>query len=270
MNILEEIAGKTRIRVAEQKETVSLEALRLKALSLVREEEILDKSFAAALRKPGMSAICEVKKASPSKGVIAEHFPYVEIAKSYETAGASAISVLTEPYYFQGDSRYLAEIKEAVAVPLLRKDFVVDSYQIYEAKCIGASAVLLICSILDEETLRCYIHIAESLKMDALVEAHDEKEVRMALKAGGSIIGVNNRDLKTFQVDVKNSLRLRKLVPSSVLFVSESGIRTREDIERLEEAGVDGVLIGETLMRSDSVKETLQGLLGKGQPGKIA
>ena len=204
-----------------------------------------------------MSFICEVKKASPSKGLIAHDFPYVDIAKDYEAAGASAISVLTEPEYFLGSNEYLKEIRRHVSVPLLRKDFTVDPYQIFEAKVIGASAVLLICALLDTETLRTGIHLCDSLGMSALVEAHDEEEIKSALRAGARIIGVNNRNLKTFSVDFSNSIRLRSLVPDDVLFVAESGVKSADDIRLLHEAGVDGVLIGETLMRAADKKKIL-------------
>ena len=204
-----------------------------------------------------MSFICEVKKASPSKGLIAPDFPYVDIAKDYEAAGASAISVLTEPEYFLGSNEYLKEIRRHVSVPLLRKDFTVDPYQIFEAKVIGASAVLLICALLDTETLRTGIHLCDSLGMSALVEAHDEEEIKSALRAGARIIGVNNRNLKTFSVDFSNSIRLRSLVPDDVLFIAESGVKSADDIRLLHEAGVDGVLIGETLMRSADKKKIL-------------
>ena len=257
MNILEEIAEKTRLRVVKAKEQVSLEELKEKAQAM---DSNTDFPFEKALAKEEITFICEVKKASPSKGLIAPDFPYVKIAREYEEAGAGAISVLTEPEYFMGSNAYLAEIHEAVSTPLLRKDFTVDEYMIYEAKLIGASAVLLICSLLDEETLRRYIGVADSLGLSALVEAHDETEVQMALAAGARIIGVNNRDLKTFTVDINNSIRLRKLVPENLLFISESGIRTREDIVELEQNHVNGVLVGETLMRSGSIRDTLSAL----------
>ena len=210
-----------------------------------------------------MQFICEVKKASPSKGLIAEHFPYVDIAKAYEAAGAAAISVLTETDYFLGDDRYLRQIYDAVQTPLLRKDFTVDAYQIYQAKTLGAGAVLLICAILDEKRIRSFIEICDSLGMSALVEAHDAEEVRMADSAGARIIGVNNRNLKDFTVDIGNSLRLRELVPGDTLFVAESGISTPEDVRALREGGVNGVLIGESLMRAKDKKAMLDYLRGK-------
>lgn len=257
MNILQEIAEKTRLRVAAAKEKISLEEIKNEAEALPKDTGF---PFEKALAEEGVSFICEVKKASPSKGLIAPEFPYVEIAKEYEKAGAGAISVLTEPEYFKGSVEYLREIHEAVALPLLRKDFTVDEYMIYEAKVIGAAAVLLICSLLDDATLKRYIQIADNLGLSALVEAHDEEEVLRAAKAGARIIGVNNRDLKTFTVDIHNSIRLRNLVNEKILFVSESGIKEHAQIVELEENNVNAVLIGETLMRADNKKEILDEL----------
>lgn len=258
--ILDEIAEKTRIRVAGAKQKVSPEEMKQKAMACEIDREF---PFEKELRKKGISFICEVKKASPSKGIIAEKFDYRSIAESYEEAGAGAISVLTEPEYFKGSIEYLKEIAEGVKIPLLRKDFTVDEYMIYEAKAAGASIVLLICAILDEETLKRYIEIADSLGLSALVEAHDEEEIRMALRAKARIIGVNNRNLKDFTVDIHNGIRLREMVPQDVLFVAESGIRTREDIEKLEKAHVNGVLIGETFMRAENKKAMLAELKGE-------
>lgn len=218
--------------------------------------------FRKALSGDEISFICEVKRASPSKGLIAPDFPYLDIAKDYERAGASAISCLTEPFWFKGRDEYLAEISNAVKIPVLRKDFTVDEYMIYQAKTLGASAVLLICSILSKEQLSEYLGIAHSLGLSALVEAHDEDEVRTALSVGAGIIGVNNRDLRTFTVDINNSARLRKLVPPEILFVSESGIKTAADIEALRSNGTNAVLIGETLMRSPDKKAALDELRG--------
>lgn len=259
MSILAEIAEKTRQRVAEEKKSLPLPQLRAQA-------EAMDAStgfpFAQALAAPGMSFICEVKKASPSKGLIAPNFPYLDIAKEYQAAGAAAISCLTEPYWFQGSDQYLKEIVQAVTIPVLRKDFTVDEYMIYGAKVLGASAVLLICAILDDGQLKDYLALAHSLGLSALVEAHDETELNRALSAGAGIIGVNNRDLRTFTVDVSNSLRLRKLAPPEVLFVSESGIKTPEDIQKLYDNGTNAVLIGETLMRAPDKKAMLAQLRG--------
>lgn len=264
MNILEEIAGKTRERIAQEKQQIPLTVLK----EQIRQREEMEKvqgrkiSFLDTLRREGMSYICEVKKASPSKGLIAPDFPYLEIAKEYEAAGAAAISCLTEPFYFQGADQYLREITEAVRIPVLRKDFTVDEYMIYQARAFGASAVLLICAILDDRELDAYRRLAEELGMDALVEAHDEAEVERALRAGAKIVGVNNRDLRTFQVDMANSIRLRNLAPGNVVFVSESGIRTSDDIRKLYSNQVDAVLIGETLMRSADKKAALEELNG--------
>lgn len=258
--ILDEIAAKTKERIAAEKEKVPLKELK----AMAAEKEITGTfPFEKALRKEGMSFICEVKKASPSKGVIAADFPYVEIAKEYEKAGADAMSVLTEPFYFQGKNEYLTAIRQEVKIPLLRKDFTVDEYMLYEAKQIGADAVLLICAILSQTQLEEYAGIAEELGLSALVEAHSQEEVEMACRAGARIVGVNNRNLKDFTVDVENSVRLRKLVPKELLFVSESGMKTREDIARLEANGTDAVLIGETFMRSRDKAAMLRTLRGK-------
>ena len=257
--ILEEIAARTVQRVAEEKAAVPLSEMKKRA-------EALDANtgfpFRKALSGDEISFICEVKRASPSKGLIAPDFPYLDIASDYERAGASAISCLTEPFWFKGRDEYLAEISNAVTIPVLRKDFTVDEYMIYQAKTLGASAVLLICSILSKEQLSEYLGIAHSLGLSALVEAHDEDEVRTALSVGAGIIGVNNRDLRTFTVDINNSARLRKLVPPENLFVSESGIKTAADIEALRSNGTNAVLIGETLMRSPDKKAALDELRG--------
>lgn len=265
MNILEEIAGKTKERIAEEKRQVSLEELKGiigAGKSSGKESGQEGKSFREALKQEGMSYICEAKKASPSKGLIAPDFPYLEIGRAYEAAGAAAISCPTEPFYFQGKDCYLEELVQAVKAPILRKDFTVDEYMIYQAKALGASAVLLICAILDNVQLKAFRELAEELGMDALVEAHDEEELARALRAGAGIVGVNNRDLRTFRVDMNNSIRLRKLAPPEVIFVSESGIRTWEDIRLLRENRVDAVLIGETLMRNPDKKKALEILNG--------
>lgn len=260
MKILYEIASRTRQRVSEQKKLCPL--LRVKELALLKMKEdtfdtIEHNPFYRALATPSLSFICEVKKASPSKGVIAQDFPYLEIAREYEKAGASAISVLTEPYYFQGSNQYLKEIARNVSLPILRKDFVVDEYQIYEAKILGASAILLILSILTKEQVVRYYQLATSLGLAVLMEAHTAEEVKLAVESGARVIGVNNRDLNTFQVDITTSITLRSLVPDSILFVSESGIKTKEDIKALYDNHVDGVLIGETMMRSRNKKELI-------------
>lgn len=258
MNILEQLAQSARQRVEQYKAKVSLETVRAQAESLSKGEF----RFEQALSKPGVSFICECKKASPSKGVIAESFPYVEIAMEYEDAGADCISVLTEPTRFLGQDEFLEDIVNSVSIPCLRKDFTVDEYMIYQAKTLGAEAVLLICALLDESTLRCYRELCDSLGLSALVEAHDEREIESALNAGARIVGVNNRNLKDFSVDVNNSRRVRSLVPDGVLFVSESGIKTPEDVKALADAGADAVLIGETLMRSPDKKAALAELKG--------
>ena len=253
-NILEEIAARTRERIAKEKTCISVSELenRIQEVNKNARQKI---TFLQALQKDGMSYICEVKKASPSKGLIAPDFPYLAIAKEYEQAGASAISCLTEPFYFQGADQYLREIAATV-----QKDFTVDEYMIYQAKSLGASAVLIICAILDDGELRAYRQLAKELGLDALVEAHDDYEVDRALNLGAEIVGGNNRDLRTFQIDMNNSIRLRKMAPDNVVFVSESGIRTPEDIRLLYENKVDAVLIGETLMRSPDKKAALESL----------
>ncbi|MGM9526321.1 MAG: indole-3-glycerol phosphate synthase TrpC [Peptococcaceae bacterium] len=258
MTILEQLAAYAKVRTAQAKQEVPLEIIRQQALALPKGEF----SFERALQKPGISFICECKKASPSKGLIAPEFPYLQIARAYETAGADCISVLTEPKWFLGSDTYLQEIAQAVTIPCLRKDFTVDAYMVYQAKLLGAAAVLLICSILTEGQLREYIGICDTLGLSALVEAHDEAEVQMALQAGARIIGVNNRNLKDFTVDTDNSRRLRQMIPTNVLFISESGVKDAADIQRLREIGADGVLIGEALMRADDKKAKLAELRG--------
>ena len=270
--MISEIAQKARERVREKKKALPMREL-IELLAVKQEDKELQARdsgnakvqqrfpFEDALGGTRISFICEIKKASPSQGIIVEEFPYMQIAKEYEMAGAAAISVLTEPYYFQGDDQYLHEIANQVTVPVLRKDFVVDPYMIYEAKRLGASAVLLICAILEEDTLRESITIAHDLGLSALVETHTELEVEQAVQAGARIIGVNNRDLKTLEVDLHTTSRLRPLVPKDRLFVSESGIQTAQDMAQLSRLGVDGVLIGERLMRSPDKGKILQELM---------
>ena len=258
MNILDQLADYARQRVEEAKRQTPLAEIKRQALALPKG----DLRFEKALTKPGLSFICECKKASPSKGLIAADFPYLQIAKEYEAAGADAISVLTEPKWFLGSDRYLKEIASAVSTPCLRKDFTVDEFMIYQAKLLGASAVLLICAILDDAQLREYLALCDGLGLSALVEAHDEAEVDRALNAGARILGVNNRDLKNFTVDTENSRRLRARIPEDVLFVSESGVRTAEDVARLAAIGADAVLIGETLMRAPDKTAKLRELKG--------
>lgn len=258
--ILESIAAKTRERVFALKRLKSLVEIIAEAEALPQKDGFV---FERALSSLGISLICEIKKASPSKGIISQHFPYLAIAKDYELGGAAAISVLTEPHYFLGENRYLTEIAQEVRLPLLRKDFTVDAYQIYEAKLIGASAILLIVALLDKKTLREYLGIARALGLCAIVEAHTREEVQTALEAGARIVGVNNRDLHSFEVDLSTSEQLKPLVPKGVLFISESGIRTREDIARLEQIGADAALIGESLMKSEDIPAQLSVLKGK-------
>ena len=258
MTILDRLADYARERTAQAKNKIPLEEIRRQAFSLPKGNF----AFENALKAPDISFVCECKKASPSKGLIAPDFPYLQIAKEYENAGADGISVLTEPKWFLGSDQYLAEIANAVSIPCLRKDFTVDEYMIYEAKVLGASAVLLICAILTEEQIKEYIHVCDTLGLSALVEAHDESEVQAALNAGARLIGVNNRNLKDFSVDTENSRRLRKLIPRDVLFVSESGVSSAEDVEKLREIGADAVLIGETFMRAPDKNAKLAELRG--------
>lgn len=282
MNILDEIAAKTKERIIEEKRYISTEAMRRMAEEVLRRRQPETGAesagqpgddagtlfcrerplFEKALAAEGISFICEVKKASPSKGIIAEDFPYLQIAKEYEAAGAAAISCLTEPYWFLGKNAYLKEIAAQVSIPVLRKDFTVDEYMIYQAKALGASAVLLICAILDDGQLKAYGQLATELGMSALVEAHTGEEITRALAADAKILGINNRNLKNFRVDIMQSRRLREMVPEDVLFVSESGIKTAQDIAALRQNGTDAVLIGETLMRAEDKKAMLDTLRG--------
>ena len=257
--ILDKIVEATKIRVAQEKEVETPEAVKAAALALPSDTGF---PFEAALRQQDFNFICEVKKASPSKGIIAEHFPYLDIAKEYEVAGAAAISVLTEPDFFKGDKKYLQEIASTVKIPVLRKDFIIDEYQIYQAKVWGASAILLICACLDVPTVTKFRELADSLGLSSLVEAHDEHEVQMAIDCGARIIGVNNRNLKDFTVDVQNSVRLRNLVQDDVIFVSESGLETPEDIQVLRDNNIGVALMGETFMRSPNKVEKLAYLYG--------
>lgn len=246
MNILNTIAERARLRVARDKEKISAEEIKQRALSLPKG----DFPFEAALKKSGLSFICECKKASPSKGLIAPDFPYLDIAKAYEAAGADAISILTEPEFFLGEDKFLSDIAAQVKLPCLRKDFVVDAYQIFQARILGASAVLLICTILNDLQLKNFLATADELGLSALVEAHDAHEVQRALDCGARIIGVNNRNLKDFSVDTDNSKRLRELVPLEKIFVSESGVQSADDVKKIRALGADAVLIGEVLMRA--------------------
>lgn len=268
-NVLQTIAAATQERVAAEKMVVSFKEMKARAQAVAEKELALSPDgsfpfpFERALRAPGMSFICEVKRASPSKGLIAQDFDPVGIARDYEKAGAAAISCLTEPKWFQGSDEYLKSIVEAVNIPVLRKDFVVDEYMICQARAMGASAVLLICGILDDDRLSSCVRLAHDLGLSALVEAYEPEEVPRALAAGARVVGVNNRDLRTFKVDFGRSIDLRPLVGPERIFVSESGVETREDVSRLEQAGVDAVLIGETLMRAPDKNAMLSELRGE-------
>ena len=285
MNILDEIAERTRQRVADEKRTRSLESMRQAAEEARRHDcdgcnaedpGLSAEEFASArilapcsfpfegmLERPGVQVIAEVKRASPSKGLIAPDFPYLQIARDYEAAGAAAISCLTEPYWFQGRDEYLAEIAREVRIPVLRKDFVVDEYMVYQAKALGARAVLLICAILDDAQLSAYRQLADELQMSALVEAHTAEEVQRAVACGARVIGVNNRDLKTFNVDMAAARELRDMVPAHTLFVSESGVKSEADVEAARAMRADAVLVGETLMRAEDKRAKLAELRGE-------
>lgn len=252
--MLDKIVEKTKERLIEAKANKSLNELKEEVSKMEISDEF---PFKEALKDPEIAIIAEVKRASPSKGLIAEDFNYIEIAKEYEEAGASAISVLTEPYFFQGSNDFLKEISENVSIPILRKDFTIDEYMIYEAKLLGASAILLIVSILDDAQLKEYLDLAHELGLSAIVETHDGDEIRTAIDVGAQIIGVNNRNLADFTVDINNSINLRRLVSEDITFISESGIKTKEDVTRLKENDVDAVLIGETLMKSDDKKSMI-------------
>lgn len=258
MTILDQLADYARLRVEEAKKLLPPEELHRQALSLPKG----DFPFEKALQKDGISLICECKRASPSKGLIAPEFPYLQIAKEYEAGGADCISVLTEPKWFLGSDQYLREIAGTVSVPCLRKDFTVDKYMIDQAKVLGAAAVLLICAILTEEQIKAYLSLCDELGLSALVEVHDERETKTALRAGARIIGVNNRNLKDFSINPDNSRRLRAMVPREVLFISESGVKGPEDVAKLRQMGADGVLVGETLMRAQDKKAALAELRG--------
>ena len=253
--ILDKIAEATKLRIQREKAELSLPEIIEQAKKLPVDTVF---PFEKAFSDTNMHFICEVKKASPSKGIIAEDFPYTQIAMDYEAAGASCISVLTEPDFFLGKDCYLTQIKKVVTLPVLRKDFILEPYQIYQSKIIGADCILLICSLLAQETVKEYINLCDSLGLSALVEVHDEEEAYAAVRAGARIIGVNNRNLKTFDVDIHNSVRLRKLIPEHLIFIAESGIKTPQDIRNLQTAGIDGVLLGETLMRSSDKKKKLE------------
>jgi indole-3-glycerol phosphate synthase len=257
--ILDTIADYARQRVTADRAALSLEALKERCQALGRGQ---GDAFFSALSKPELSFICEVKKASPSKGIISPDFPYLDIAKSYENAGADCISCLTEPKWFMGSDQIFCDIRSTVSLPMLRKDFVVDEYQLYQARLMGANCVLLICALLDTKAIAWYLNRCDELGLAALVEAHDASEVASALSAGAKIVGVNNRNLKDFSVDFSNAARLREQIPPQVLFVAESGVRTGADTAALRQIGADAVLIGETLMRAAGKKQMLDALKG--------
>lgn len=270
--ILDTLAQATKKRIDGQKQLKSLEALKQELSEKAKSGELVlpdkEKSFEENFNNPslyrfeknlkgkGIHIIAEVKKASPSKGLIDPNFDYMKVARDYEMAGVDCVSCLTEPDYFKGSDEIFMEIRRTLKTPMIRKDFTVDEYMIYQAKLMGADCILLICAILDDEALMSYYKLADSLGLSVLVETHDEEEMERALKIGARMIGVNNRNLKDFTVDIGNSIRLRKMVPENVIFVAESGIKTREDIKELEDCGTNGVLIGETFMRAaDKAKE---------------
>ena len=255
--ILDDIIAKQKERIKKEKEEKSFDAVKREAKQSPLPENFV---FEDSLKNKDFAFICEIKKASPSKGVIVENFPYIDIAKEYEKAGASAISVLTEPNFFKGNDKYLQEVARTVKIPVLRKDFIIDEYQIYQAKLIGAAAVLLICGVLEEKTLKSFLNTAKSLKLSCLVETHSQDEIKKALNVGAEIVGINNRDLKTFTVDINTSLKLRKYVPEDKIIISESGIKTAEDIKVLKQAGFNAALIGESMMRSKNKRQFISQL----------
>lgn len=260
--ILDTLAEATRVRVEEAKQKVSFEEMKQRAALVHKTPFAFEMALKKSNQEKGIAFICEVKKASPSKGIIADQFPYLEIAAEYEKIGADCLSVLTEPEYFKGSNEYLREIAAKVTIPILRKDFTIDEYMIYEAKALGADAVLLIMSLLNDETVTAYLHLCENLGLSALVETHNAEEIKRAAQAGARIIGVNNRNLKDFTVDVENCINLQKEMPQNVITVAESGISGAEEVSRIKESGIHAVLIGETLMRSGNRKETIQQLRG--------
>lgn len=248
MTILDELAAYARQRVEKDKEEISLERMKEMAYEVSPKP---DRDFYKAVSKQGRSFICEVKKASPSKGVIDPEFDYKTIAASYEKAGADAISCLTEPKWFLGSDLIFREIRSLVDIPMIRKDFVVDEYQIYQAKAMGADCILLICALLPTDVIKRYLGICDELGLAALTETHDESEIISAVEAGAKMIGVNNRNLKDFSVDLGNAKRLRSLIPEDRLYVAESGVAAPEDAALLFEAGADAILVGEALMRAE-------------------
>ena len=258
MTILDKLADLSRERAKKEQEKIPETELREQAKALGKGN---GEAFLSALKKPEISFICEIKKASPSKGLISPDFPYLKIAEDYERAGADCISCLTEPEYFQGSDRIFREVRAKVNLPMLRKDFTVSAYQLDQARVMGANAALLIVSLLDEKTLEVYLERCEDLGIAALVETHDEEEIRRAVSAGAKIIGVNNRNLKDFSVDFENAARRRDRIPAECVYVAESGVKTPEDVRRLRLIGADATLIGETLMKAEDPAEKLRELI---------
>ena len=272
-NILNEIADYSRERVEKLKDEMSLTVVKLECGRIIRvkidetlgtDVEPFHGKFYDAIAADGLSIIAELKKASPSKGVISKDFSYLSRAVAYEVAGADCVSFVTEPKWFLGEEEMITRVKKEIEIPILRKDFFVDEYQLYQAKIQGADAVLLICAILDDETLKNFLHICDVIKLDAIVEAHDEEEVKRALAAGAKIVGVNNRNLKDFSVDTGTAAGLRKLVPDDVLFIAESGFATPEDAKGAAEAGADAILVGEALMRTDNYMDLIRAMKNAG------
>lgn len=255
--ILDEIVEKRKIQLEREKATADFETVKKAAERLGRQCI----SFKNALAKPDrLSVISEVKKASPSKGLIQPDFAPVKIAKEYESCGANAVSCLTEEHYFQGSSEYFKAIRQAIGLPMIRKDFIIDEYQIYEARLMGADAILLIAAVLDDEKLKRFGDTARSLGLDILAETHDESELERVLALDFDIIGINNRNLKTFEVTLETTAKLAGMIPEGKVIVSESGIRDNADMKTVRSYGADAVLIGETLMRSGNIGATLTAL----------
>ena len=247
MNILDEIVAKTKSKLEEKKQGLSLEELSSK----IDFENLKETNFKKSLQNKAEAIIAEIKKASPSAGIISDDFDPVSKSKEYESFGASALSILTEEDYFLGNIQYLKDVKATTSLPILRKDFIVDEYQIYESKLIGADCILLIASILNDEELKNFSEISERLKLDYIIEVHDEEELQRVQHFTNAIIGVNNRDLKTFDVDINNSVELKKTFEGENIFIAESGIKSKKDIEYLQQHNINVFLIGESLMKGD-------------------
>jgi indole-3-glycerol phosphate synthase len=254
--MLDRIVAQKREQVEQKKRAAPLTYLQER---IARQNPVLD--LAPALKGEHIRLIAEVKQASPSRGVLTSNFSPSRLAQTYAEGGAAAISVLTEENYFMGRTEYLAEIKEGVGLPLLRKDFIFDNYQVYESRAYGADALLLIAGILSQGQLNELISLSHSLGLRCLVEVHSESEVEMAVLSETEIIGINNRDLRTFAIDIKTTRRLRPLVPKEKIVVSESGIKSRKDMEKLRKWGVDAVLVGEALITAGDVRAKMNELL---------